>query len=201
MIDPILETVIHTLSLMVTSIIVVWFAITTIVMTAYTMKTNHLNAVRITKTAFLFLIVIVGLEGSKLHYIVSVLHRPITTPNIWILPTFTVTFFACLMLGQLIGFLINKSLDFFYEDFWLNLAKATYSFGDGFMVRSHAFNSLGITSMKALHQLAAEKKAEQVANELKTVASRAASELEVVAGTAAEHLKETAKEAAVQHPI
>lgn len=164
--DTIIQSAIHTWGLMwVSPIIPAWFVVTTVLATAFAMKVNHLDGKRWFFYVFLCTILFIGSEGSKIHYIVSVLHVPPATPTLWSYPFFGFTFWTSIITGVTIGYLINKATELFFEDFYLSLATYAYRMGEGWLRRSKAFNILGVTSMEGLHKLVLEKQKELAAVE------------------------------------
>lgn len=158
MIDPILKAVVETWALMfANSIIPVWFIISTIITTAFVMRVNHLDFKRVLFYATLFTFFLVGSEGPRFHYIAIVLHKPMTTPELWAEPTFRATFYASLMLGVLVGYAFNKLLDLFFDDFNLSVAHTMQKLSEFHLKRSKAYKMANY-SMNTLQAKAIDAK-------------------------------------------
>lgn len=160
MFEVIVKTFVDTWLLMVGSEIVVdWFVITTVLTTAYAIKTNHLTLKRLAKYAALFALLFLGIVGPTINYAVVILGRPLTTPSLWVWPTFIFIFFTCLLLGFFLAFLGKKALDLFFDDFHLSLAKFLYTTGNNQLQKSKAFARSGATNLDDIYKIAGIRQA------------------------------------------
>lgn len=160
MIEVMIETFVDTWLLMIHSEIVVdWFVITTTLTTAYAMKTNHLDFKRLSKYAALFLLLFIGIVGPAVNYAVVVRGLPLTTPSLWVWPTFIFIFFTCLMLGFFLAFSGKKILDLFFDDFHLSVAKFLYTTGNSQLQKSKAYTRSGATTLDDIYRIAGIRQA------------------------------------------